>query len=124
MPLIQRQGEKQQRWDLEYLPLKQGQHRRSLGRIGRWESQKFVLPHAELLGGQLHAVYCALCLLFHGGMGAVGGGVGRRTAPGLPRWAVKEMVHPPSLVSRWRSEVPADSDYLSLSRYLSFLIFT
>ena len=31
-------------------------------------------------------------------IGAVGGGVGRRTAPGLPRWAVKETVHPPSLV--------------------------
>ena len=67
---MQRQGEKlEQRWDKGYLPLKQGQHRRSLGRIGRWESQKFVLPHAELLGGQLHAVYCALCLLFHGGVG-------------------------------------------------------
>ena len=35
-------------------------------------------------------------------IGAVGGGVGRRTAPGWPRWAVKETVHTPSLVSRWR----------------------
>ena len=39
-------------------------------------------------------------------MGAAGGGVGRRRAPGWPRWAVKETVHPPSLVSRWREALP------------------
>ena len=54
----------------EYLPLKQRQLRRSLGRR-RWElkAQKSVLPLAELPGGQQHAVYCALCLLFHDGAG-------------------------------------------------------
>ena len=31
--------------------------------------RKLVLPHAELLGGQMHTVYCSLCLLFHGGVG-------------------------------------------------------
>ena len=37
----------------------------------RWElqAQKSVLLLAELPGGQQHAVYCALCLLFHDGAG-------------------------------------------------------
>ena len=33
------------------------------------KAQKSVLPLAELPGGQQHAVYCALCLLFHDGAG-------------------------------------------------------
>ena len=40
------------------------------------------------------------------GEAGAGGGVGRRRAPQWPKWAVKETVHPPSLVSRWREALP------------------